>query len=265
MNTHSNRQRCCIWLVLNQVQDDDKSSLGWRLPRASLGRGCACKSRGYVWTMPTYSSNKFADEPAPRRGQRHVAPVAQCREQVGGFLLAVAKIFRPCISVCKEGVGRRPVFDVCHVVTIFALRKVRNANIVIICLTAKYSRLNLLIFTSVRYKTYLLANILNNKSRVHPQISWMVLISRWLGYWKEHRPCRDIISLTLTFGSLCPHVSKKRIFIDVRIFIRPSVACGHNKLCPYFGCIQFALNCQKQSHTIQQVCGWTKVGGSIKM
>ena len=132
MNTHSNRQRCCIWLVLNLVQDDDKSSLGWRLPRASLGRGCACKSRGYVWTMPTYSSNKFADEPASRRGQRHVAPVAQCREQVGGFLLAVAKIFRPCISVCKEGVGRRPVFDVWHVVTIFALRKVRNANIVIL-------------------------------------------------------------------------------------------------------------------------------------
>jgi len=29
---------------------------------------------------------------------------------------------------------------------------------------------------------------------VHPQICWMVLISRWLKYWKEHRPCRDIIS-----------------------------------------------------------------------
>ena len=115
--------------------------------------------------MPTYSSNKFADEPAPRRGQRHVAPVAQCREQVGCFLLAVAKIFRPCISVCKEWVGRRPVFDVCHVVSIFALRKVRNANIEIICLTAKYLRLNLLIFTSIRYKTYLLANILNNHGR----------------------------------------------------------------------------------------------------
>ena len=86
---------------------------------------------------------------APRRGQRHVAPVAQCREQVGCFLLAVAKIFRPCISVCKEGVGRRPVFAVCHVVTIFALRKIRNANVVIICGTAKHLRLNLLILTQI--------------------------------------------------------------------------------------------------------------------
>jgi len=31
--------------------------------RASLGRGCACKSRGYVWTMPICPSNRFADEP----------------------------------------------------------------------------------------------------------------------------------------------------------------------------------------------------------
>ena len=52
---------------------------------------------------------------------------------------------------------------------------------------------------------------------------------------QEHTLGRDIIHYVRTFR-------KKRIFIDVQIFIRPSVACGHNELCPYNGCIQFAIN-----------------------
>ena len=34
---------------------------------------------------------------------------------------------------------------------------------------------------------------------VHPQISWIVLISRGLKYRKERRPCRDIIHYVRTF------------------------------------------------------------------
>ena len=42
--------------ILNQVQDD-----GYREPR--LEEGVLVNQEGYVWTMPTYSSNRFADEP----------------------------------------------------------------------------------------------------------------------------------------------------------------------------------------------------------
>ena len=39
----------------------------------------------------------------------------------------------------------------------------------------------------------------------------------------------DIISLTLTFGSLCPHVSQETYYTDFQMFIRLSVAYGHNE------------------------------------
>ena len=51
---------------------------------------------------------------------------------------------------------------------------------------------------------------------------------------------------------LCPHALKERLNTSVSAEYVSHETCGHNKLCPYDGCIQFALNCQKQSHTIQK-------------
>ena len=53
-------------------------------------------------------------------------------------------------------------------------------------------------------------------------------------YLQKREPSsrRDIISLTLTFGSLCPHVLQRTFLIN---WIRLFAACGHNKLCPYGG------------------------------
>ena len=50
---------------------------------------------------------------------------------------------------------------------------------------------------------------------------------------KLKTPSRGIISLTLTFGSLCPHATEGRINIRTSMKIRFFETCGHNKLCPY--------------------------------
>ena len=68
------------------------------------------------------------------------------------------------------------------------------------------------------------ARLTVNKQSADKQTRYGRGVSKWANI-----PCRDIISLTLTFGSLCPHVSRETYHTGIQELKRSFRACGHNE------------------------------------